>query len=71
MKRWWMLSAAALAGCIFVPRTEVVYDEACHIILAGLGAVAAASAVISGSIVVTGNVVYWLEKQGHCLGALG
>jgi hypothetical protein len=32
-----------------------------------VGAVAAASVVVSGSIVVVGNVVYWLEKQGKCL----
>lgn len=31
------------------------------------GLTAAASVVISGSIVIVGNVMYWVEKQGHCL----
>jgi hypothetical protein len=38
----------------------------CAYVLVALGAVAAASAVVSGSIVAVGNVVYWLEKQGKC-----
>lgn len=38
----------------------------CGYVLATLGAVAAASLVVSGSVVVVGNVVYWLEKQGKC-----
>jgi hypothetical protein len=38
----------------------------CVYVLVALGAVSAASAVISGSIVVVGNVVYWLEKRGKC-----
>jgi len=41
----------------------------CEAVLVVLGAVSAASAVVSGSIVVAGNVVYWFEKQGHCLAA--
>jgi hypothetical protein len=39
----------------------------CAYLLAALGAVTAASVVVSGSIVVAGNVVYWFEKQGHCV----
>ncbi len=39
----------------------------CAAELAVVGAVAAASAVVSGSIVIVGNVVYWMEKQGRCL----
>jgi hypothetical protein len=39
----------------------------CAYLLAALGAVTAASVVVSGSIVVAGNLVYWFEKQGHCL----
>lgn len=39
----------------------------CAYALAALGAVAAASVVVSGTIVVAGNVVYWFEKQGHCV----
>ncbi|MBL0728743.1 hypothetical protein [Piscinibacter sp. HJYY11] len=38
----------------------------CAVLLVGLGAVAAASAVISGSIAVIGNVVYWAERRGQC-----
>jgi hypothetical protein len=39
----------------------------CAYLLVALGAVSAASAVVSGSIVVAGNVVYWFEKQGQCV----
>lgn len=39
----------------------------CAAELVGVGAVAAASAVVSGSIVIVGNVVYWMEKQGRCV----
>lgn len=42
-------------------------DKACATLLAAVGVTAAASAVISGSIAVVGNVVYWLERRGHCL----
>ena len=38
----------------------------CAYVLVALGAVAAATAVVSGSIVLVGNVVYWLERQGKC-----
>jgi hypothetical protein len=44
-------------------------NQGCAAVLAGFGAVAAASAVVSGSIVVAGNVVYWFEKQGRCAAA--
>jgi len=39
----------------------------CAYLLVGLGAVSAASAIVSGSIVVAGNLVYWFEKQGQCV----
>lgn len=39
----------------------------CATALVVIGAVAAASVVVSGSIVVVGNVVYWIEKQGRCV----
>jgi hypothetical protein len=39
----------------------------CASYLVVVGAVSAASMVVSGSIVIVGNVVYWLEKQGKCL----
>ncbi len=49
---------AAFGGCS---------NSGCATLLVAAGATAAASAVISGSIVIVGNVVYWFEKQGHCL----
>lgn len=83
--------AAALAGCVLVPRTTEVYDpqcrtyvkqvvlqeveigtlggchnEGCAVLLASLGVVAVASAVISGSVAIVGNIVYWAERQGQC-----
>ena len=42
----------------------------CAYLLAALGAVAAASLVVSGSIAVAHNTVYWVEKQGKCTGLL-
>ena len=42
-------------------------NQGCVALLVGLGAVTAASAVVSGSIVVAGNAVYWFEKQGQCV----
>jgi hypothetical protein len=88
-----LVAAAALAGCVYVPRTTEVYDEGCGIVakqmtldmqqvggfsggcvnqgcsalLAAMGAVTVASAVVSGSIVIAGNVVYWFEKRGQCV----
>ena len=40
--------------------------DACAALLASLGVVAAASAVVSGSIVIVGNIVYWFERQQGC-----
>jgi hypothetical protein len=40
--------------------------EECAGLLVVVGAVSAATAVVSGSIVVVGNVVYWFEKQNNC-----
>jgi|WetSurMetagenome_2_1015567.scaffolds.fasta_scaffold76654_4 hypothetical protein len=42
-------------------------NESCVAALVVFGAVSAATAVVSGSVMVVGNVVYWLEKQGHCI----
>lgn len=42
--------------------------EECIGLLVVMGAVSAATAVVSGSVVVAGNIVYWLEKQGRCVG---
>ncbi len=50
---------ASLGGC---------RNEGCVVLLAAVGVVSAASAVVSGSVVLTGNVVYWLEKKGNCFG---
>jgi hypothetical protein len=40
--------------------------EGCTAMLVAMGAVTAASAVVSGSIALVGNVVYWFERQGRC-----
>ena len=40
--------------------------DGCVALLAAMGAVTAASAVVSGSIALAGNVVYWFERQGRC-----
>jgi hypothetical protein len=42
-------------------------NEGCAALLVVVGAVTAASAVVSGSIVLAGNVVYWFEKRGRCV----
>ena len=42
----------------------------CAYALVAIGAVAAASVVVSGSIVVLHNTVTWVEKQGKCTGLL-
>lgn len=43
--------------------------QGCAQVLVAMGAVGAASAVVSGSIVVVGNIVYWFEKEGRCAAA--
>lgn len=45
------------------------HGEACVGVLVVMGAVSASTAVVSGSVVVVGNAVYWIEKQGRCLGS--
>jgi hypothetical protein len=42
-------------------------DKECALMLASMGVVTAATAVVSGSVAVVGNVVYWFERQGRCL----
>lgn len=55
-----------------VLETEVVgfigrcHNDGCAALLASMGIVSAASAVISGSVAIVGNVVYWAERQGRC-----
>lgn len=86
-----MLATTLLAGCVVVPRTAEVYDEACRAyvrqvvletevvggighcrgeecaaMLAAVGIIAAASAVISGSVAIVGNIAYWAERRGQC-----
>lgn len=41
-------------------------NHGCGVMLASMGLVSAASAVVSGSIAVIGNVAYWAERQGRC-----
>jgi hypothetical protein len=43
------------------------HSDGCAVMLVAVGAVAAASVVVSGSIVVIGNAVYWAEKQDKCI----
>lgn len=47
--------------------TGSCHHRDCAYLLVALGAVTAASVVVSGSIAVAGNMVYWFEKQGQCL----
>ena len=49
-----------------VPLFGSCSNQGCVAALVGVGAVSAATMVVSGSIVVAGNVVYWFEKQGQC-----
>lgn len=44
----------------------VCHNDGCAAVLASLGIVSAASAVISGSIALVGNIVYWAERRGQC-----
>ena len=41
-------------------------NDGCAVMLASMGIVSAASAVVSGSVAVIGNIVYWAERQGRC-----
>lgn len=55
-----------------VLETEVIgsighcHNDGCAVMLASMGIVSAASAVISGSVAVIGNIVYWAERGGQC-----
>lgn len=48
---------ASIGGC---------HNDGCAVMLATLGVVSAASAVVSGSVAVIGNIVYWAERKGQC-----
>jgi hypothetical protein len=54
------LEAAYLGGF------HACVGEGCVALLVTVGAVTAASVVVSGSIALIGNVVYWFEMQGRC-----
>ena len=41
-------------------------NDGCAVMLASLGIVSAASAVVSGSVAIIGNIVYWAERRGQC-----
>ncbi len=45
-------------------------NEGCAVMLAALGIVTAASAVVSGSVAVAGNIAYWMERGGQCPAAV-
>lgn len=55
-----------------VLETEVVgaiggcRNDGCVVMLASMGVISAASAVVSGSIAVVGNMLYWAERRGQC-----
>lgn len=42
------------------------HNEGCAVMLASLGIISAATAVVSGSVALVGNIVYWVERQGQC-----
>lgn len=41
-------------------------NDGCTALLAAMGIVSAASAVVSGSVAVVGNIAYWVERRGQC-----
>jgi hypothetical protein len=57
-----------------VLETEVIgtlghcHNDTCAVMLASMGIITAASAVIAGSVAVIGNVAYWAERRGQCPG---
>jgi len=60
MKRQMTLEVAALGSF------QSCGGDACMAMLVALGAVTAATAVVSGSVALVGNMVYWFERQGQC-----
>ena len=40
--------------------------QECAALMAAVGVVTVASAVVSGSVAVIGNVLYWAERRGQC-----
>jgi hypothetical protein len=53
-----------------VLETEVIgaighcHNESCAVMLASMGIISAASAVMAGSVAIIGNIVYWAERKG-------
>lgn len=41
-------------------------NDGCAVMLASMGIVSAASAVVSGSVAIIGNILYWAERRGQC-----
>ena len=60
MKRQMTLEMAAVGGF------QSCGGDACKAMLVAMGAVTAATAVVSGSVAMVGNMVYWFERQGQC-----
>jgi hypothetical protein len=61
-----MMSKEIVLEAAVIGRFQGCAGEACAVMLATMGAVTAASAVVSGSIALVGNVAYWVERQGRC-----
>jgi hypothetical protein len=62
-----MMSKEIVLGATMIGRFQGCAGEACAVMLATMGAVTAATAVVSGSIALVGNVAYWVERQGRCM----
>lgn len=60
MRRQMTLQTAALGSF------QSCADDACKAMLVAMGAVTAATAVVSGSVALVGNMLYWFERQGQC-----
>jgi len=42
------------------------HNESCGVMLASMGIISAASALVAGSVAIVGNIVYWAERKGRC-----
>lgn len=42
------------------------HNDGCAAMLAAMGIISAASAVVSGSVAIAGNIAYWVERRGRC-----
>ena len=60
MKRQMTLQTATLGSF------QSCADDACKAMLVAMGAVNAATAVVSGSVALVGNMLYWFERQSQC-----